>query len=595
MRLILKYLKEYKLEAVLAPLFKMLEAIFELFVPLVIARLIDKGISVSDKGIVIQCAMLLLGLAIIGLASSITAQYFAAKAAIGASKNLRFDLFKTIQSFSFSKIDKIGTNTMLTRLSSDLNLVQTGINMTLRLFLRSPFIVFGAMIMAFTIDVKSALIFAVTIPVLSVVVYGIMATSIPMYKAVQKKTDSILSITRENLSGLRVIRAFGIEKREMQEYEKRNNSLNALQKKVGSLSGLEGPLTFVIINAATLWLLYTGAVKVDSGILSQGQVVALVNYMSQILVELIKLANLIVTMSKGLAGADRIAEIISEGDGEKIEHDYKLCKQSAEGSMTENGVESGELNDNSYVDDDDAELCKPIFEFKNVSLKYDGNSEESLLNIDFSVYKGQTIGIVGGTGSGKSSLVNMLSGFYLPTSGTIEYKGVDIKGISRAELTSQISIVLQKAVLFRGTVAENLKFGKDNISDEELYEALRVAQAYDFVMQKDGLDTVVEQGGTNFSGGQKQRLHIARALVRKPEVLILDDSSSALDFATDAALRKAIHEYDKDCTLFIVSQRTASVALSDMIIVMDDGKIVGMGTHEALLLNCPLYREIHNV
>lgn len=595
MRLILKYLKEYKLEAVLAPLFKMLEAIFELFVPLVIARLIDKGISVSNKGIVIQCAMLLLGLAIIGLASSITAQYFAAKAAIGASKNLRFDLFKTIQSFSFSKIDKIGTNTMLTRLSSDLNLVQTGINMTLRLFLRSPFIVFGAMIMAFTIDVKSALIFAVTIPVLSVVVYGIMATSIPMYKAVQKKTDSILSITRENLSGLRVIRAFGIEKREMQEYEKRNNSLNALQKKVGSLSGLEGPLTFVIINAATLWLLYTGAVKVDGGILSQGQVVALVNYMSQILVELIKLANLIVTMSKGLAGADRIAEIISEGDEGKIEHDHKLCKQSAEGSMTENGVESGELNDSSYVDDDNAELCKPIFEFKNVFLKYDGNSEESLLNIDFSVYKGQTIGIVGGTGSGKSSLVNMLSGFYLPTSGTIEYKGVDIKGISRAELTSQISIVLQKAVLFRGTVAENLKFGKDNISDEELYEALRVAQAYDFVMQKDGLDTVVEQGGTNFSGGQKQRLHIARALVRKPEVLILDDSSSALDFATDAALRKAIHEYDKDCTLFIVSQRTASVALSDMIIVMDDGKIAGMGTHEELLLNCPLYREIHNV
>ena len=597
MKLILKYIREYKKEAILAPLFKMLEAIFELFVPIVIARLIDNGITHSDKNVVMQCALLLVLLAVIGLVSSITAQYFAAKAAIGAATKLRFSLFKKIQSFSYSDIDEIGTDTMLTRLTSDLNLVQTGINMTLRLFLRSPFIVFGAMIMAFTINVKAALIFALTIPLLAIVVYGIMAVSIPLYKVVQQKLDSLLSITRENLSGVRVVRAFGIENEEKAEFDGRNVALNKLQMKVGSLSGLEGPITFVIVNAATIWLLYSGAVKVNAGILSRGQVVALVNYMSQILVELIKLANLIVTMSKGLAGAERIAEMMGDAEDDELckpdAGENELCKPDAgEAEFCETNTGADGL---SKTNTEEKELCQPIIQFKHVSLTYNGSSEESLEDIDFEVLRGQTIGIIGGTGSGKSSLVNLIPRLYSVTKGELLFEGVNIENVPENVLRKKVAIVLQKAVLFKGTVRDNLLFGREGIHEGKLKEALRVAQAYDFVAQKEGLDTVVEQGGTNFSGGQRQRLHIARALVGDPEILILDDSSSALDFATDAALRRSIAEYNKDCTVFIVSQRTSSVMGADRILVLDDGRIVGNGTHEELLKNCDIYREIHEL
>lgn len=602
MELILKYIKEYKKEAIFAPLFKMLEAIFELFVPLVIARLIDIGIANSQKNVIAQCALLLFCLAIVGLVSSITAQYFAAKAAIGSATKLRLDLFKKIQRFSYTEIDEIGTDTMLTRLTSDLNLVQTGINMTLRLFLRSPFIVFGAMIMAFTINVKAALIFVITIPALAIVVYGIMVKSIPLYKIVQKKLDSLLSITRENFSGVRVIRAFGIEDKEEEEFESRNNGLHNLQIKVGSLSGLEGPITFVIVNAATVVLLYSGAVKVDQGILTRGEVVALVNYMSQILVELIKLANLIVTISKGLAGAERINEMMlcqlqnSEGDNE-------LCK-STNHTNTANSEKDGvdkelcKLENNELCQlqtSANVELCQPIIVFDKVSLTYNGNSEPSLIDISFKANKGQTIGIIGGTGSGKSTLVNIIPELYDVTAGKVFYKGVPLEMVDTALVRREIAIVLQKAVLFKGSVADNLRFGRSDISDEKLLEALRIAQAYDFVMQKNGLATEVEQGGTNFSGGQRQRLHIARALVGNPEILILDDSSSALDFATDAALRKSISEYNPDCTVFIVSQRTSSIMNADEILVLDDGRVVGQGTHEELLSSCHIYKEIHNL
>ncbi len=563
MKKLLIYLKDYKKECVLAPLFKMLEATFELFVPLVVAAMIDKGIGTENVPYIWKMGGLLLLLAAIGLTCSITAQYYSAKAATEFSAALREALLHRIQTLSFAKIDEIGTATLLTRLTSDINQIQNGVNMFLRLFLRSPFIVFGAMIMAFTVDVKAALIFVVTIPLLALVVFGIMLLTIPYYKKVQEKLDAVMLHTKENLSGIRVIRAFCKEEEEIQEFQESNQSLNTLQKFVGKISGLTNPVTFVIINLATAYLIYVGAVQVSVGTLTQGYVVALVNYMAQILVELIKLANLIILMTKAIACGNRIQDVLD---------------------LTDSAVDGTEELTA------DAEIA---LSFQHVNLRYEEDPEDTLSDLNFTLKKGEILGIIGGTGSGKSSLVHLIPRFYDATGGRIEVFGKEIQSIKRDALREKIGLVLQKTALFHGTIRENMAWGNRNATDAEIWEALAIAQAKDFVSEKEGqLDFEIEQGGKNLSGGQKQRMTIARALVRKPAILILDDASSALDYATDAALQKALRALE-DTTTVIVSQRASSLMHADLILVLDDGKIVGKGTHEELLQTCSLYQEIY--
>jgi len=563
---LLKYLKDYKLESILGPLFKMLEASFELFVPLVMAKIIDIGIKNSDTGYILKMGGVLILLGVVGLTCSLTAQYFSARAAVGFGTALRNDLFKHINTFSYSEIDTVGTATLVTRMTSDANQVQNGVNMVLRLFLRSPFIVFGAMVMAFTIDVKSALIFVVAIPLLSVVVFGILIISMPLYKKVQRQLDRVLLTTRENLLGARVVRAFNRQQDECRKFDEENGLLVQFQVFVGKISALMNPVTYIIINGAIIVLIWTGSWQVENGIITQGEVVALVNYMSQILVELVKLANLIIIISKSLASANRISSVFDIPGG--------LAEKNRGGT-----VDSGS--------------GQTKVEFQNLGFVYAGAKEESLEGISFTAEKGQTIGIIGGTGSGKSTLVNMIPRFYDATTGAVLVDGVDVKEYSFEQLRDKIGIVPQKAVLFKGTIRDNIRWGKKDATDEEIYEALRTAQAAAFVEEKnEGLDLPILQGGKNLSGGQKQRLTIARALVKRPEILILDDSASALDFATDAALRKAIRENTKDMTVFIVSQRASSIRNADRILVLDDGRLAGSGTHRELLKTCDVYREI---
>ncbi len=572
MKKLLVYLKDYKKETVLAPLFKMLEATFELFVPLVMAAIIDRGIGGGDTSYVFRMGGILVLLGVVGLVCSITAQYYAAKAAVGFSTKLKHSLFEHIQGLSFTEIDTLGTSTMITRMTSDVNQVQNGVNMVLRLFLRSPFIVFGAMIMAFTIDFKAALIFVVTIPLLSVVVFGIMMLTMPLYKKVQAGLDSVLGATRENLTGARVIRAFNKEDEEIEAFEQKNSTLAHMQLFVGKLSALTNPVTYIIINAATIVLLYTGAVRVDEGTITQGQVVALVNYMSQILIELVKLANLIITITKALACANRIENVFEI----RSSMEWKQA-DGADGMAEQEGCDT-----NSFVD------------FNHVHLTYAGAGAESLSDIDFHVKKGQTVGIIGGTGSGKSSLVHMIPRFYDATQGSVCIDGRDVRDYPMEELRQKIGIVQQKAVLFQGTIRENLLWGKGDATDEELWQAVETAQAKEFVQQKAGkLDFHVAQTGRNLSGGQRQRLTIARALAGRPEILILDDSASALDYATDAALRQAIRDMEGDMTVFIVSQRASSIRYADQIIVLDDGEMADIGTHDELLSRCSVYQEIY--
>ena len=570
MKQLMMYLKDYKKESILAPLFKLLEAFFELLVPLVMANIIDYGISNRNMGYIGKMGLLLLLLGVVGLASSITAQFFAAKAAVGFSTKLRQALFDHIEDLSFTDIDKAGTSTMITRMTSDVNQVQSGINMTLRLFLRSPIIVFGAMIMAFTIDVKCALIFVVAIPLLSVVVFGIILSTIPMYKKVQSKLDQVLGITRENLTGVRVIRAFHQEAKESDRFRENNEALSAMQIFVGKISACMNPVTYIIVNGAIIALIYTGAVQVNIGNLSQGEVVAIINYMNQILVELVKLANLIVTMTKALACAERVASVFDIGaDAAYVEaQDQKLA--------------------------DKVDKSAPFLDFKHVSLTYQGAGAPTLQDMNFTVNRGDTVGIIGGTGSGKTSLVNLIPGFYPATEGEILLEGRDIRTMSDEELRGRIGVVPQKAVLFKGTIRGNLQWGKPDATEEEMWKALELAQASEVVDGKPGkLDATVAQNGKNFSGGQRQRLTIARALVRNPEILILDDSASALDYATDAKLRAAIRTLEDKTTTFIVSQRASTIRHADKIIVLDDGEIAGMGTHDELLKDCTVYQEIY--
>lgn len=570
MKKLLVYLKDYKKESVLGPLFKLLEASFELIVPLVMAAIIDQGISQGDKPYILKMCLALIALAVIGLVCSITAQYFAAKAAVGFATKLRHALFAHIEKLSFSEMDQVGTSTLITRMTSDINQTQSGVNLVLRLFLRSPFIVFGAMIMAFTIDVKAALIFVVAIPLLSIVVFGIMVVSIPLYKKVQAGLDKVLGITRENLTGARVIRAFNKQEDEIEKFSENNEILTRMQLYVGKISALMSPVTYIIVNGATIVLLWTGAVQVEEGILTQGEVVALVNYMSQILVELIKLANLIINVTKSIACGKRIQSVL-EMESSIVEQETKDIEER---------VKEGRKQD-------------IIVAFKKVGLAYKGSEEEALTDIDFEVKRGQTIGIIGGTGSGKSSVVNLIPRFYDATRGQVMINGIDVKEYPLSYLREMVGVVLQKAVLFKGTIRENLAWGNENATEEEMMEALRIAQAKEIVEGKEGgLSYEIEQGGKNLSGGQKQRLTIARALVKKPEILILDDSASALDFATDAKLRTAIREM-KDTTVFIVSQRASSIQYADQIIVMEDGEMAGLGTHEELLANCEIYQEIY--
>ena len=564
------YLKDYKKESILAPLFKLLEAFYELMVPLVMANIIDYGISNRNMGYIGKMGLLLLLLGVVGLASSITAQFFAAKAAVGVSTKLRQALFDHIEDLSFTDIDKAGTSTMITRMTSDVNQVQSGINMTLRLFLRSPIIVFGAMIMAFTIDVKCALIFVVAIPLLSIVVFGIILSTIPMYKKVQSRLDQVLGITRENLTGVRVIRAFHQEAKEEERFRENNEALSAMQIFVGKISACMNPVTYIIVNGAIIALIYTGAVQVNIGNLSQGEVVAIINYMNQILVELVKLANLIVTMTKALACADRVASVFEIG---------------ADAAYV--GAQNQKLADK-------VDKSAPFLDFKHVSLTYQGAGAPTLQDMNFTVNRGDTVGIIGGTGSGKTSLVNLIPGFYPATEGEILLEGRDIKTMSDEELRGRIGVVPQKAVLFKGTIRSNLRWGKPDATEEEMWKALELAQASEVVEGKDGkLDATVAQNGKNFSGGQRQRLTIARALVREPEILILDDSASALDYATDAKLRAALRTLEDKTTTFIVSQRASTIRHADKIIVLDDGEIAGVGTHDELLKDCTVYQEIY--
>lgn len=573
MKRLMIYLKDYKKESILAPLFKLLEAFFELMVPLVMANIIDYGISNRNMGYIGKMGLCLLLLGVVGLASSITAQFFAAKAAVGFSTKLRQALFNHIENLSFTDIDKAGTSTMITRMTSDVNQVQSGVNMTLRLFLRSPIIVFGAMIMAFTIDVKCALIFVVAIPLLSIVVFGIILSTIPMYKKVQAKLDQVLGITRENLTGVRVIRAFHQEAKEEERFRENNEALSAQQIFVGKISACMNPVTYVIVNAAIVALIYTGAVQVNIGNLSQGEVVAIINYMNQILVELVKLANLIVTMTKALACAERVASVFEIG-ADATEDEKKA------------------VLDNSIAAKVDEKA--PFLNFNHVSLTYQGAGAPTLQDMNFTVNRGDTVGIIGGTGSGKTSLVNLIPGFYPATEGEILLEGRDIKTMSDEELRGRIGVVPQKAVLFKGTIRSNLAWGKPDATEEEMWKALELAQAAEVVEGKDGkLDAVVAQNGKNFSGGQRQRLTIARALVRNPEILILDDSASALDYATDAKLRAALRTLENKTTTFIVSQRASTIRHADKIIVLDDGEMAGVGTHEELLKNCTVYQEIY--
>ena len=574
MKTLLAYLKGYKKESILAPLFKMLEASFELFVPLVMAAIIDVGIANQDKPYIVKMCFVLIALGIIGLVCSITAQYFAAKAATGVGTGIRHGLFEHIQKFTFTEMDQLGTSTWITRMTSDINQIQSGVNLVLRLFLRSPFIVFGAMIMAFTVDVKAALVFVVTIPLLSLIVFGIMLVTMPMYKKVQADLDQVLLATRENLTGARVIRAFNKEEDETKRFENANQILTDAQKYVGRISGMMNPLTYIIVNGAIIALIYVGAVRVDIGDLTQGQVVALINYMSQILVELVKLANLIISVTKAAACLNRVESVLA-----------------VKPDMNEGDVR---WKSNSSEADRDLKNKIPVVEFSHVSLTYKGTSDTSLSDINFCAEKGQTIGIIGGTGSGKSSLVNLIPRFYDATDGTVKINGRDIKEYQTENLREHIGVVLQKAVLFKGSIADNLRWGKEDATEQEMYEALDISQAREFVDTKQGgLEFQIEQGGRNLSGGQKQRMTIARALVRKPEILILDDSASALDFATDAALRKSIKEMKNQPTVFIVSQRAASIQYADQIIVLDDGAMAGIGTHEELLKDCPVYQEIY--
>ena len=566
------YLKDYKKESILAPLFKLLEAFFELMVPLVMANIIDYGISNRNMGYIGKMGLVLLLLGVVGLASSITAQFFAAKAAVGVSTKLRQALFDHIEDLSFTDIDKAGTSTMITRMTSDVNQVQSGINMTLRLFLRSPIIVFGAMIMAFTIDVKCALIFVVAIPLLSIVVFGIILSTIPMYKKVQSRLDQVLGITRENLTGVRVIRAFHQEAKEEERFRENNEALSAMQIFVGKISACMNPVTYVIVNGAIIALIYTGAVQVNIGNLRQGEVVAIINYMNQILVELVKLANLIVTMTKALACADRVDSVFEIG---------------ADAAYAEKSVQNQKLADK-------VDKKAPFLNFKHVSLTYQGAGAPTLQDMNFTVNRGDTVGIIGGTGSGKTSLVNLIPGFYPATEGEILLEGRDIRTMSDEELRGRIGVVPQKAVLFKGTVRSNLQWGKPDATEEEMWKALELAQASEVVDGKPGkLDATVAQNGKNFSGGQRQRLTIARALVREPEILILDDSASALDYATDAKLRAALRTLEDKTTTFIVSQRASTIRHADKIIVLDDGEIAGVGTHDELLKDCTVYQEIY--
>lgn len=568
MKKLLIYLKAYRKEACLAPIFKMLEAVFELFVPLVIKGIIDYGIAAEDRAYCLRMGLLLLLFAVIGLAMATTAQWFSARAAAGFAAKIKQVLMEHIQKLSYTELDTIGTSTLITRMTSDVNQVQTGTNLVLRLFMRSPFIVFGSMIMAFTIDFKAAMIFVITIPLLSVVVFGIMLSSIPLYKKVQSQLDRVLGITRENLTGVRVIRAFNKEEEEISHFKTENEQFTRLQTFVGKISALMNPLTFVIVNSAILVLVWTGAWRVEGGILTQGAVVALVNYMSQILVELIKLADLIINITKAVACGNRIQKVLEVEPS--MENGSKECIE--EKRTPANAVD-----------------------FNHVSLTYSGAGAPSLTDIDLHVKTGQTIGIIGGTGSGKTSVVNLIPRFYDATQGNVLVFGKPVKEQDMESLRSQIAVVPQKAVLFAGTIRENMKWGKEDATDEEIMEALTIAQAAEVVQKKEGgLDAFVEQGGKNLSGGQRQRLTIARALVRKPRILILDDSASALDFATDAALRKAIREMKNAPTVFIVSQRTSSIRFADQILVLDDGKSVGVGTHDELLTTCSVYKEIYD-
>lgn len=567
MKRILYFLKDYKKESVIAPLFKMLEAIFELIVPLVVAQIIDIGIANADKTYIFgRCGILIL-LAIIGLVCAISAQFFAAKAAVGFATQLRSALFAHIQKLSFTDLDQIGTSTLITRMTSDINQLQSGVNMVLRLFMRSPFVVFGAMIMAFTVDVKAAIVFVIAIPLLSVVVFGVMLITIPLYKKVQAALDRVLGKTRENLSGARVIRAFNKEQQEIEEFNKSNEILTNLQLLVGRISALMNPLTLIIVNVATIVIIWIGAGEVFHGALSQGDVVALVSYMSQILVELVKLANLIILITKAVACGNRVADVLGR-----------------ESSLQEH-------NTTSVVGDANA----PMVEFANVAMNYGKSDEEALSNISFTAEKGQTIGIIGGTGSGKSTLVHLIPRFYDVSGGAVFVEGVDVKEYPVVQLREKVGIVQQKAVLFHGTIAENLRWGNSSATEEELWKAIEIAQATDVVKGKDdGLNHMVEQAGRNLSGGQRQRLTIARALVKNPDILILDDSASALDFATDAKLRAALKTIAENRTIFIVSQRTSSIQHADKIIVLDDGVAVGIGTHTQLLEYCEVYREIYD-
>ncbi len=565
MKKLLVYLKNYKKESLLGPFFKLVEVIFELMVPIVMASLIDKGIGMHDREYILKMFATLILFGVCGLAASISAQYFAAKAATGFAKEVKHALFEHIQTLSFAEMDKLGVSSLITRMTSDMNQVQTGVNITLRLLLRSPFVVFGAMIMAFTIDVQAALIFVVTIPVLFIVIFGIMLFCIPKYRKVQEKLDRVLSTTRENLEGTRVIRAFCKEEEEIKIFGLYNEDLTNIQKKVGCISALMNPVTYIIINIAIAILIWNGAIRVAAGVLTQGAVVALYNYMSQILVELIKLANLIISITKTIACGNRIQSV------------FETSSDMEEGRET-----AGKSKNESMV------------EFRNVSMQYQGGGEAALENISFAAKPGQVIGIIGGTGSGKSSLVNLIPRFYEATEGEVLVDGENVKSYTYAALRTKVSTCLQKAVLFHGTIRENLLWGKKDATDAELWEALSIAQAKDVVESKDGgLDYMIEQGGKNLSGGQKQRLTIARALVQDADVLILDDSSSALDYATDAALRIALAKMEKKMTIFMVSQRTSSIQHADCILVLEDGKLVGKGKHEELLESCDVYKEIY--
>ena len=590
---LLKYLKKYKVETILGPLFKLMEASFELLVPLVMASIIDNGIEKGDKSHIFAMGGVLFLLAAVGFGCAITAQYFAAKASVGFATNLRHVIFNHIQTRSYEQMDEFGTSTMMNRLTSDVNQVQTGVNLTLRLLLRSPFIVFGAMVMAFTVDVKGAMIFVVTIPILAVVVFAILLINIPLYKKVQKALDKVVVKTRENLTGVRVVRAFSMEREEVEGYDASVDVLKKFQLFAGRVSAFMNPVTFMIVNGATLVLLYRGAVEIDAGFLTQGALIALVNYMAQILVELIKLANLIITITKSMAGGSRIADMLYD------EEDAKEVLSAGEKKNKKSDEKKSKNIANKQSSDDEKNKNIPVpaindITFENVSYTYQGASSASVSNLSFRAKKGDIVGVIGGTGSGKTSLINLLAGFYEAKEGRVLVNGEDITACDTEDLRARIGIVPQTAVLFKGTIEENLKWGKADATEEEMWQALEIAQAKEFVEKKENmLDEMITQEGRNLSGGQKQRLSIARALVKKPEILILDDSASALDYATDAALRKALKEMPGDTTVFIVAQRASSLMHADKSIVLDDGEVQEIGTHEELLKNCEVYQEIY--